>query len=225
MRVNHLPNPARFQTFDFVSDACFLTIHPSSSSLSRDAQTSLSPDTSSSSSRRFPRHLPGQPSESEHVLLCPLGLLPWHLIQRPEPPLLAPLHVEEQRLYSRLLLGDRASHPQGATATLERRLRLDQIGQWPTNSMTDRLQQPLHRSARQSHIPSFLHSWTRPQDTTPHFEAGAADPQVWHHPENMDPPPTGRFRRGQRWFGLVWFDLGVSHGREPSGPIPGQRLC
>ena len=29
----------------------------------------------------------------------------------PEPPQLAPLNVEEQRLYSELLLGDRAPHP------------------------------------------------------------------------------------------------------------------
>ena len=29
----------------------------------------------------------------------------------PEPPQLTPLNVEEQRLYSELLLGDRAPHP------------------------------------------------------------------------------------------------------------------
>ena len=34
-----------------------------------------------------------------------------HPIQMPEPPQLALLNVEEQRLYSELLLGDRAPHP------------------------------------------------------------------------------------------------------------------
>ena len=34
-----------------------------------------------------------------------------HPIKMPEPPQLAPLDVEEQRLYSELLQGDRAPHP------------------------------------------------------------------------------------------------------------------
>ncbi len=34
-----------------------------------------------------------------------------HLEQMPKPPQLAPLDVEEQRLYSELLLSDRAPHP------------------------------------------------------------------------------------------------------------------
>lgn len=29
----------------------------------------------------------------------------------PDPPQLAPLHVEEERLYSQLLLGDPSTHP------------------------------------------------------------------------------------------------------------------
>ena len=34
-----------------------------------------------------------------------------HPKQMPKPPQLAPLDVEEQQLYSELLLGDRAPHP------------------------------------------------------------------------------------------------------------------
>lgn len=45
-----------------------------------------------------PRHLPRETARG-------------HLIQIPEQPQLAPLYVEEQRLYSKHLLGERASHP------------------------------------------------------------------------------------------------------------------
>ena len=47
-----------------------------------------------------------------------------HLKQMPEPPQLAPRDVEEQRLYSKLLPGDRAPHPisKGAPTTLRRNL-------------------------------------------------------------------------------------------------------
>ncbi|KAK3573583.1 hypothetical protein QTP86_028178 [Hemibagrus guttatus] len=101
------------------------------SSLSRDAQTSLSPDTSSNSSggtpRRSPEAFPGQlrdivspacPGSSPEPL--PGGACPEHLPremsrrhpkQMPEPPQLPPFDVEEQRLYSKLLPGDRAPYP------------------------------------------------------------------------------------------------------------------
>ncbi|XDV11088.1 hypothetical protein PO909_000118 [Leuciscus waleckii] len=45
-----------------------------------------------------PEHLPGKATRR-------------HQEQMPEPPQLAPLDVEEQRLYSELLPSDRASHP------------------------------------------------------------------------------------------------------------------
>ncbi|KAK3516174.1 hypothetical protein QTP70_005680 [Hemibagrus guttatus] len=67
------------------------------SSLSRDAQTSLSLATSSSSSGGTPRR--SQASRKRHPK------------QMPEPPQLPPFDVEEQRLYSELLPGDRALYP------------------------------------------------------------------------------------------------------------------
>ncbi|KAK3509754.1 hypothetical protein QTP70_008385 [Hemibagrus guttatus] len=96
------------------------------SSLSRDAQTSLSPGTSSSSSGGTPRR--SQASREtwslQRVLGLPRGLFPVgharntspgrrqrrHPKQMPEPPL-PPFDVEEQRLYSELLPGDRAPYP------------------------------------------------------------------------------------------------------------------
>ncbi|KAK3566203.1 hypothetical protein QTP86_029182 [Hemibagrus guttatus] len=58
-----------------------------------------------------PEHLPRETSRR-------------HLKQMPEPPQLSPFNVEEQRLYSELLPGDRAPYPisKGAPATLRRKL-------------------------------------------------------------------------------------------------------
>ncbi|KAG1926104.1 hypothetical protein F2P79_025073 [Pimephales promelas] len=96
------------------------------SSLSRDAQTSLSLDTSSSSSggilRRSqatretvspacPRSSPGPPPSGTYPEHLPRKASRRHSEQMPEPPQLTPLYVEEQRLYSELLPSDRASHP------------------------------------------------------------------------------------------------------------------
>ncbi|KAI3354458.1 hypothetical protein L3Q82_018969, partial [Scortum barcoo] len=99
------------------------------SSLSRDAQTSLTPDTSSSSSGGTPRRSqasqPERHSLSSVSWVFPEGLLPvghaWntslgrrdrgHPKLMPKPPQLTPLNVKEQRLYSELLPSDRASHP------------------------------------------------------------------------------------------------------------------
>ncbi|KAI3370523.1 hypothetical protein L3Q82_025285 [Scortum barcoo] len=132
------------------------TIHPSihfqpldpgpghgGSSLSRDAQTSLTPDTSSSSSMGDPEAFPGQPRRHSLSPACPgssprppsrwgtcLEHLPreasrGHLKQMPKPPQLTPLNVKEQRLsLLKLLPSGRASHPisKGAPATLRRKL-------------------------------------------------------------------------------------------------------
>ncbi|KAK3506551.1 hypothetical protein QTP70_009032 [Hemibagrus guttatus] len=97
------------------------------SSLSRDAQTSLSPDTSSSSSGGDPEAFPGQPRDIVSPACpgsspgpLPCGACPEHLPretsrrhpkQMPKPPQLPPFDVEEQWLYSKLLPGDRAPYP------------------------------------------------------------------------------------------------------------------
>ncbi|KAI3375839.1 hypothetical protein L3Q82_004112 [Scortum barcoo] len=94
------------------------------SSLSREAKTVLSPATSTSSSGRILKAIPRQverynPSSVSWV--CPGGwTCPKHLrseaswrypCEMPEPPQLAPLDVEEQRLYSEPLADVRAPHP------------------------------------------------------------------------------------------------------------------
>ncbi|KAI3355635.1 hypothetical protein L3Q82_004174 [Scortum barcoo] len=93
----------------------------------KDAQTSLTPDTSSSSSGGDPEAFPGQPRDIVSPA-CPgssrrpppggtcLEHLPreasrGHPKQMPKPPQLTPLDAKEQRLYSELLPSDRASHP------------------------------------------------------------------------------------------------------------------
>ena len=95
------------------------------SCLSRDTQPSLSLDISSSSSGRIQRCSQDSLVKSHSsVSWVFLGVSSWqdipgtppkvsrgHLIQMPEPHQLAPLDVEEQLLYSELLLGDRAPHP------------------------------------------------------------------------------------------------------------------
>ncbi|KAK3505692.1 hypothetical protein QTP70_004466, partial [Hemibagrus guttatus] len=42
---------------------------------------------------------------------CALPNVPWHRKQMPKPPQLSPFNVEKQRLYSKLLPGDRAPYP------------------------------------------------------------------------------------------------------------------
>ncbi|KAI3356042.1 hypothetical protein L3Q82_017314 [Scortum barcoo] len=99
------------------------------SSLSRDAQTSLTPDTSSSSSGGSPRRSQASPRDIVSQRQCPgssprpppggtrLEHLPREASQgaseiaMPKPPQLTPLDAKEQRLYSELLPNDRASHP------------------------------------------------------------------------------------------------------------------
>ncbi len=115
---------------------CYPFIHPSSSaypgpgrrgsSLSRDAQTSLSLDTSSCPPGGYQgvpkptgRHNPssvscvfsGVSSWWDAPGAPPQEVSRWHPEQMPEPPQLAPLDVEEQRLYSELLKSDQAPHP------------------------------------------------------------------------------------------------------------------
>ncbi len=58
-----------------------------------------------------PGSSPGSPPGGTCLEYPPREAYKGHLIQMPEPPQLAPLDVEEQRLYSELLPGDRAPHP------------------------------------------------------------------------------------------------------------------
>ncbi|KAI3357562.1 hypothetical protein L3Q82_015515 [Scortum barcoo] len=90
----------------------------SSSSLSRDDQTSLTPDTSSSSSGGTPEEDPGHAGETMslswpgnalggHAWNTSLGRRPGGIRNRcPSQPQLTPLDVKEQRLYSELLPSD-----------------------------------------------------------------------------------------------------------------------
>ncbi len=132
-----IPNFIHKYTFYINKLSIHPSIHPSSSaypepgrggsSLSRDAQTSLSLDTSSSSSGGDTEAFPGQPGDIVSPA-CPRsspgpppgGTRPKHLPEKasrrhpeqmPEPPQLTPLDVEEQRLYSELLPSEWAPHP------------------------------------------------------------------------------------------------------------------
>ncbi|XDV13813.1 hypothetical protein PO909_002140 [Leuciscus waleckii] len=58
-----------------------------------------------------PRSSPGSPPSGTHPEHLPRKASRRHPEQMPEPPQLAPLDVEEQRLYSELLPSDRAPHP------------------------------------------------------------------------------------------------------------------
>ncbi len=135
------------------------------SSLSRDAQTSLSLDTSSCSSGGIPRR--SQASRETLSLQrggrCPRKASRRHPEQMPEPPQLAPLDVEDQRLYSELLPSE------GRNVWLIGKSRASPCSSAPfsprqTGTSTALLQK-LHRSVCQSPVPSFPYSWTRTQDT------------------------------------------------------------
>ena len=94
--------------------AAYLGLDRRDNSLSREIQMFLSPVTSTNSSRGIPRCFLSQPRDtispacpwsapgSPPGRACP-KLLPRETSRRhPDPPLLAPLNAEEQRLYSEL---------------------------------------------------------------------------------------------------------------------------
>ena len=119
------------------------SIHPSSSALSRARSHGQLPEQGHpdfplpghflqlfrGDPKAFPGQLsnkvtpacPGSSSGSPHGGTCQEHLLreasQGHPKQMPKPPQLAPLDVEGQRLYSELLSGDRAPHPNSAEET------------------------------------------------------------------------------------------------------------
>ncbi len=163
------------------------------SSLSRDAQTSLSLDTLSCSSGGIPRcsQANRETQSLQRVLGLPRGLFPVGRARNTSPGrhpggIRCPSHLSwllsmEQRLYSELLPSHRAPHPifKGAPSHPMEKSHFGHLypgscpfGHDPVSAPSPRqtgtstaLLQKLHRSVCQSPVPSFPHSWTRPQDT------------------------------------------------------------